>query len=72
MLTHRLLPVSFLSFADVVLFAGVFAGVLAGVFVVLSVLLVDLLSAPLPLDSLALLLVSLLFELISKEKSLEN
>lgn len=72
MLTHRLLPVSFLSFADVVLFAGGFAGVLAGVFVVLSALLVDLLSAPLPLDSLALLLVSLLFELISKEKSLEN
>lgn len=68
MLTHRLLPVSFLSFADVVLFAGV----LAGVFVVLSALLVDLLSAALPLDSLALLLVSLLFELISKEKCLEN
>ena len=72
MLTHRLLPVSFLSFVDVVLFAGGFAGVLAGVFVVLSALLVDLLSATLPFDSLALLLVSLLFELISKEKCLEN
>jgi len=62
------LPVSFLSFADIVLFAGV----LAGVFVVLSALLVDLLSAALPFDSLALLLVSLLFELINKEKCLEN
>lgn len=55
LLTHRLLPVSFLSFAVVAL--------LPGVLVVLTAALVVLLSAAFPLASLALPFVSLSEEL---------
>ena len=60
MLTHRLLPVSFLSFAVVVLLAGALD-------VVLTAALVVLLSAAFPLASLALPFVSLSEELNETE-----
>ena len=62
LLTHKLLPVSFLSFADVVL--------LPAALVVLSVVFAVLLSAAFPLASLALPLVSLSDELIKMSQTM--